>query len=483
MPLRPLCREQAWLLPPSLDELLAQDHAARFVAAFVDGLSPAALAELEIDKEGAVLGAPAYHPCALLAVWLYGFMTGVRSSRRLEAACHDQIPMLWLTGCQRPDHNTLWRFYRSHRPAMRRLLKETVAIAVTVGYVDLALQAVDGTKVGANASRDRSYDAPGLAKLMARAEAAIAALEAQNQQDEAAPPPMPAELGRAQSLKERVRAAQARLAAEGHKQVNLTDGDALLMKSRQGILPAYNAQAVVSPLGGGEGQRHGMLITAADVVAETTDYRQLRPMLEEAQGMTGARSPTVLADGGYYTGANLAVGYERGQRLVIPQQQRGRDRGDYFKDRFRYDVASDSYQCPQGQQLHFRGLTKARGKTSVRVYAAPKQVCHHCPAYGVCTRDQHAGRVLWIGPDDIRLRQHRSWMETEEAHRLYAQRKELIEPVFGIIKEQLGGRRFLLRGLANVRAEFTLLATAFNLRMLWRQWTTRRLPAWRACYS
>ena len=115
MPLRPLQREQAWLLPPSLDELLSDEHPARFVAAFVDGLSSATLAELEIDKDGEPLGAPAYHPCALLAVWLYGFMTGMRSSRRLEAACHDQVPLLWLTGCQRPDHNTLWRFYRSHR--------------------------------------------------------------------------------------------------------------------------------------------------------------------------------------------------------------------------------------------------------------------------------------------------------------------------------------------------------------------------------
>ncbi len=161
MPLRPLTREQAWLLPPSLDDLLPEEHPARFVAAFVDGLSAATLAELGIDREGDSLGALAYHPCGLLAVWLYGFMTGVRSSRKLEAACRDQIPLLWLTGCQRPDHNTLWRFYRSHRAAMLRLLKETVTVAVDIGYVDLAQQAVEGTKVGANASADRTYDAAG----------------------------------------------------------------------------------------------------------------------------------------------------------------------------------------------------------------------------------------------------------------------------------------------------------------------------------
>ena len=98
MPLRPLNREQTWLLPPSLDELLSDDHPARFVAEFVDGLDRTQWAEMGVGLDGDPLGAPAYHPRGLLSVWLYGFMTGVRSSRKLEAACRDQIPYLWLTG-------------------------------------------------------------------------------------------------------------------------------------------------------------------------------------------------------------------------------------------------------------------------------------------------------------------------------------------------------------------------------------------------
>ncbi len=152
MPLRPVNREQAWLLPPALDELLAQDHPARFVGAFVDGLPRDAWSEMEIDLDGDPLGAPAYHPRVLLNVWLYGFMTGIRSSRKLEIACREQIPFLWLTGCQHPDHNTLWRFYQTHRQSMRWLLKCTVRTAVEVGLLDLAVQAVDGTKVAANAA-------------------------------------------------------------------------------------------------------------------------------------------------------------------------------------------------------------------------------------------------------------------------------------------------------------------------------------------
>ena len=115
MPLRDIDPEQMWLLPPTLDELLPSDHPARFVAEFVDALDREDWAEMDVAIDGDPLGAPAYHPRALLSVWLYGFMNGIRSSRKLEAACRDQIPHLWLTGWQHPDHNTLWRFYKGHR--------------------------------------------------------------------------------------------------------------------------------------------------------------------------------------------------------------------------------------------------------------------------------------------------------------------------------------------------------------------------------
>ena len=223
------------------------DHPARFVAEFVDALDRDAWAELGVEIEGEVLGAPAYHPRALLSVWLYGFMTGVRSSRKLEAACRDQIPYLWLTGWQHPDHNTLWRFYKGHRQAMRKLFERTVRTAVAMKLVDLAVQAVDGTKVVANASVNRSYDAAGLRGLLERLERAIADLEAQNEAGEdAAVARMPGELADKEVLREQVRQAMADLANQKrHKRINLTDADARLMKGRQGIVAGYNAQAMV----------------------------------------------------------------------------------------------------------------------------------------------------------------------------------------------------------------------------------------------
>ena len=479
MPLRPVNREQCWLVPPALDDLLAQDHPARFVAAFVDGLDRASWAEMEIGVEGDPLGAPAYHPHLLLSVWLYGFMTGIRSSRKLEAACRDQISFLWLTGWQHPDHNTLWRFYQAHRHAVRSLLKHTVLTAVEVGLVDLAVQAVDGTKVAANAAGDRTYDATGLERLLAQTEAAITDLEAQNEGGDDLPPPrLPEELHQAQVLRERVQSAMDHLTRQGLRRVNLTDEDAQLMKGRQGIMPAYNAQAMVSPLDPTQASGSGMLITAAEVVSTAADSAQLVPMLEKSEESTGARVPITLADGGYHTAANLEAGARRGDVFVMPERYHPGVQGPYFKDRFVYDATTDSYLCPQGQRLPFRGLRRNNGKMPgpFRVYRASRTVCRACPAYGVCTKDAHTGRALWIGPSDTLLRKHRRWMATEQAQTLYARRKGLIEPAFGIIKEQLRGRRFLLRGLDNVRAEFTMLATAFNLRVLWRAWAAGQSP-------
>jgi transposase len=471
MPLRPFNRQQAWLLPPTLSELIPNDHPARFVAAFVDELNHSAWRELGVDPEGEALGAPAYDHRALLSVWLYGFMTGIRSCRKLEAACRDQVPYLWLTGWQHPDHNTLWRFYQFHRQVMRKLLKHTVATAVEMGLVDLAVQALDGTRIAANAAGDRTHDAASLHRLLDRAEAAIAELEAQNEGgDDPVPPRLPEELQTAQALRQQVQDAMSRLEHQKLSKINLTDADAQLMKARSGIIIGYNAQAMVSPVGPGVANGSGMLITAADVVNSAADSGQLVPMLEQAEEVTGERSPVTLTDGGYHNVANLAAGEHRGQTLVMAERYQGEVHEPYFKDQFRYDAATDSYTCPRGQSLPFRGhrIYPLTGSRSIRVYRASRTACRTCPAFGICTKDHHGGRALWIGPSDELLRRHRQWMQTGEAKNLYARRKELSEPTFGILKDQMGARRFLLRGLTNVRVEFALLAVAFNLRTLWR---------------
>ena len=245
------------------------------------------------------------------------------------------------------------------------------------------------------------------------------------------------------------------------------------MKMKQGFCPAYHAQAMVSPVKTGE-ETSGMLVTAVELVDEPADYARLTPMLQRAEEMTGVKTPLTLADAGYHSAAALQECADRGQQVAMPESPRGMALDHpYHKDRFTYYAGSDTYRCPQGQVL---SLVRGRfsRKTNKRMYQAPKETCQACPVAGTCLTRGSPSRSLTISPDDAALRRHRAWMATDEARSAVRRRKQLVEPVFGIIKEQQGVRRFLLRGVGNVAAEWTLLATAFNLRTLWRTWRTRR---------
>lgn len=474
MPIRPLSREQTWLFPPTLDELIPDDHPARFVAAFVDNIDRTMWLEMGIEPGGEPLGAPAYHPRGLLSVWLYGFMTGTRSSRKLEAACRDQIPYLWLTGWQHPDHNTLWRFYREHRTSMRRLFKHTVSTAINMGLVDLALQAIDGTKIEANASRHRTYDREGLQRLLEKTEAAIKDLEEQNEAgNDPLPTSLPKELVKAQRLRAEVKAAMEKLTTEGEKRVNLSDGDAKLMKGNHGIIAGYNMQAVVSPVSI-DHNSSSLFIMGIDVTKDESDTEQLLPMLEQAEEMTEQRAEVSLADAGYHSGKNLEGCERRNQKVIMPECDEQALHKPYHKDRFMYDKTSDTYRCPEGQTLRFV-RSKLTGCLWKRQYKASGETCQQCQAFGTCTQNKK-GRILEIGPYDTALRHHRELMATKEAQELFSLRKQLPEPVFGIIKEQMRFRRFLTRGWANVKAEAIIIATAFNLRTLYKARKQQTVP-------
>jgi transposase len=471
MPLRPINRDQIWLLPPTLDELIPDDHPARFVASFVDALDDEEWQKLKIEIEGELLGAPAYHPRCLLSVWLYGFMTGTRSSRKLEAACRDQMPYLWLTGWQHPDHNTLWRFYKEHRAKMRNLLKLTVKTAINMNLIDMAVQAVDGTKIGANASKDRTYDKKGLQRLLERTEASIREVEKENETGGDQPPiHLPENLRGKEVLRAEVKSAIEQVTKENFKNINLTDRDSKFMKNRQGILPGYNMQAMASPLKDSEKEKtSGMLITAADVVKDTTDTNQLIPMIKLSEEMTGYKADITLADAGYYSSINLAKCEQMQQIVAMPESNDKSLQHPYHKDKFSYNPDADTYTCPCGQILRFKGIKLSR-KTWMRKYEGSAVICRVCKAFGICTKDYRRGRTLQIGSFDTALRHHRDWMSTDKARKVFKRRKELVEPVFGILKEQMGFRQFLLRGLNNVHDEAMLIAAAFNLRTLCHIW-------------
>jgi transposase len=449
MPVRPLNREQCWLLPPRLDELIPDDHPARFVATVVDALPEDTWQELGIGLNGDPLGAPAYHPRALLSVWIFGFMTGTRTSRKLEGACRDQVPYLWLTGWQHPDHNTLWRFYKEHRSKMRHLFTLTVKTALRLDLVDMAIQAIDGTKVAGNAAKDRIYDEKGLQRLLERTEKVIQEMEQVNEAcNEPAPPHLPQKLQQVQNLRQEVQAALAYLGTvEGKKFVNLTDRDTNLMKAGTGLVAGYNVQAVVSPLKTTQGDPAGMLLTAVETVQDAADNNQLIPMIKQAAETTGQKAGITVADAGYSSGANLVECEERHQSIAMPQTTDPEADKPYYKDKFTFDPETNTYSCPCGHPLRDRGTGRVEN-TVYRYYRARSETCRACKAFGVCTRSVQ-GRTIAISPFEAQICRHRAWMITPEARCAYHRRKELVEPVFGIIKEQLGLRRFLLRGWDN----------------------------------
>lgn len=478
--------------------------------------------ELGLNPFGVLLGRASYSVHALLGIWVYGFLVGIRSNRKLETACREQLPFLWLSGMAMPDHNTLWGFYHAHRRAMRKLLRRTIRVAVGAGLVDLAVQAVDGTKIWGSASRDRFRSRAGLTELLAKTDAAIADLEAQNATSAASLPALPKALKSQEKLREKITTALAVLPPDpvapgdpagagtladgtvakpgtatsaGKKQTSgkgksadrgprasITDPDVRVMKGRHNRFGlGYNAQAAASPLVVDAAGRQGSLVTAALVSQHAGDVDELIRMLEEAEATTGVRADTTLADGGYHSATNLAAAAAREQVVLVPDPKTPAPDDRYAKEYFVYDPVSDTYRCPEDQVLARQRTPVPRGEdhpAAIR-YRAKRSVCQACPVHARCQGgvlgQQAHGRSITITPDEARLQAHREVMAQEESRARYAKRKEWIEPKFGTVKTEQDGDHFLLRGLENVTDEWHLLNTAGNLRTLWRRWVT--LPA------
>ena len=260
-------------------------------------------------------------------------------------------------------------------------------------------------------------------RLLGRLERAIDELEAQNEAgEEPTATRLPEMLHDRKVLRDQVRETMCNLAGrDDQKYINLTDEDARMMNTRQGIAMAYNAQAMVSPAGV-DGKASGMLITAAGVTDDTTDQAQLGPMMEKAEETSGVRAETTLADAGYHSGSNLEECDRRGQQVVMPESQERALESPYHKDRFTYDEASDSYCCPEGYTLRFAGVRRGR-RTMVRPLLRGR-----VPGLSGL-QGLYEKRASWPRsgdkPHDAALRRHRAWMSTEQAKQAYRQRKQL----------------------------------------------------------
>jgi transposase len=442
---RPSDRLTSYLLPPSVDEWLPERHLARFIVEVIENLD---LTTMSKSYRGT--GSASYHPAPLLGLLVYGYATGVFSSRKLERATYDSVAFRFIATNDHPDHDTIATFRRRFLKEIEALFVKVLLLAREMGVLKMGTLALDGTKIHANASRHRalSYEHAGKIEAQLKEEVAelLAKAEAADQTDIPDGMSIPEELARRQDRLEKLAVAKAKIearaaeryarelteheaklaareaktAATGKQprgkppqppvqgplpkdQINLTDEESRIMPvAGGGFEQCYNAQAVVTA--------DSMLVIAADVVQAPNDKQQVEPMLNQIGALPDSlgKAERLLADTGYFSAANVAACEAAGIAPLIAM----------------------------GRQPH------------------------HPPVGEFFCDDPSAPE----NPTPVEAMAHR--LKTRAGRDLYALRKQIPEPVFGIIKSVMGFRQFLLRGIDKVRGEWRIVTMAWNLKRM-----------------
>lgn len=444
---------QPFLLPPSLQDWLPEDHLGRFVAEVCNELDLSAIyAEYE-RNDGR--GLSAYHPLLLTRLLLYGYSIGVTSSRAMEKATYDNVAFRYLAADQHPDHDTIANFRRQHLEALGSLFLQALRLCHKAGLVKLGSVALDGTKILANASTHRSvtheqlresehYWKAMIARLLVEAEKTDQSEDQQFGREQRGDT-LPGELAHAQSRLARIQQAKAELEKEAQeklesateprkpgrprkgeqstprdpqerdkekkrrrrakrnaagptRQYNFVDPDSRVMRDngRKCFVQGYNAQIAVDT--------HQQVIVAAEVTQQVTDREQLLPMVDSIRASTQSRPQTVLADAGYWDTASLRELLRQGIQVLM---------------------------SPDGEIQSQSGLAAT----------VPK--------------NEEAMRM-------------RELLHSPTGRAFYLLRQATVEPVFGCIKEARGLRRFRFRGFTRVAWEWKLICATHNLLKLFR---------------
>ena len=442
---RPIDRATPFLLPPSVEDWLPEDHLARFVVDIVDQLDLSAL-----TRQYRGSGSAAYHPTVMLGLLIYGYATGVYSSRRIEAATYESIAFRYIAANEQPDHDSLCTFRKRFLKDIEVLFVQVLCIARQMKLLKLGTIALDGTKIHANASRHSALSYGHAQKIEAQLEAEVKEMLARAEAADQEPLPeglsIPEELVRREERLAAIRQAKAQIEARaaerdardkadfnakmkareektkrtGKKpggkppappspgvrptdQINLTDADSRIMPATgKGFEQSYNAQAAVDT--------ESMLVVAIDLAQVATDKQQIEPMLEVLGGLPEELGSVehLLADNGYFSAANVETCVAA---KIEPLLAAGRDgHHPHWEDRF-------TEPPPLAQPASFVDRMKHR-------------------------------------------------LKTLQGRKLYGLRKQTVEPVFGIIKSVMRFRQFLLRGLAAVRGEWSLVTMAWNIKRM-----------------
>jgi transposase len=464
-------REQRLLLPPSIDEYVSPDAPVRAYDAIADALDPA---ELGIEIDPSKTGCPQYDPMTMLKILLYGYSYGVRSSRKLERELHYNLSFIWLSGGLKPDHKTIAEFRRTHKKALAKVLKGCARLCIKLGLIEGNTLFIDGSKIRAHAGIAKSWNESRCQKRLGaidqRIEEILAECETVDAQEAMAGSlvRMRAELVDQVKLRAEVQTILQTLRSEPDRHsLNTTDSDCVVVHSRQGNHAGYNGQIAAD-------EKHG-LIVSQEVVNESCDQEQFARQVKNANETLGEPCKTACADSGYSNVDLMEEIDQQGIEIIVPtiRQACGREPDVFEVANFTYDPQADCYTCPAGQVLRYQWTELRRRR---KVYHAGAAVCRVCDHWGLCTKAKKGRKVTRLLKEDFRQKMETQYCQPR-SQEIYELRKQKVELPFGHIKYNLGVSGFLLRGLAGVQAEFSLMTSCFNVARMITLLGTRNLIA------
>jgi transposase len=452
-------RGQSTLLPECLDDWIGDDNPVRAVDVFVDGLNLAALGFDGVIPEAT--GRPSYHPSALLKLYIYGYLNRVQSSRRLEREAGRNLEVIWLLRRLTPDDKTIADFRKDNGSAIKKVCARFVALCRTMGLLNGASVAIDGSKFKAVNSRDKNFTRGKVERRRAQLEESVARYLAQldtaDRQD-----PSEALAAKTAHLKEKLAKLEEEMAklaayekqmlAACDQQISLTDPDSRSMATsgRGSGVVGYNVQVAVDT-------EHHLIVTH-EVTNSGSDRAQLANVASQAKAVLGIDKLEAVADRGYFSGEQILACHNADIAVTLPKPMTSgiEARGRFGKQDFVYLSDEDVYRCPAGETLKYYYTNEEKGQKLRRYWT---NACRHCALKHRCTTGPQRRITRWE-PEHVLEAVQKRLDENPQAMR---QRRETVEHTFGTLKMRMGATHFLMKRLPKVATEMALHVLAYNL--------------------
>jgi transposase len=457
-------RQQAFLLPPILDEYVGADNPVRAIDAYVDSLD---LAVLGFQNAAGELtpGQPAFPPAPLLKLYLYGYLHRIRSSRRMAGECQRNLEVIWLVQGLQPGYKTIADFRKHNLTALQAVNHDFVQVCKELDLFGGQLVGIDGSFFRGNVAKKSIFTTERLQRVLQAIEEDIAQylqeLEQADQQEgepAQADPALTEKLAQLRARQKKRSEQLEQLETRGETQIAEVDEDArLLYKKGTGTVAGYNVQTGVD-------EKYKLLL-CGEVVQDGNDQEQLWPMSQAAKAELGVAELSTVEDLGYFNAQQIKTCLENGITPFVPEpdkQAQVRQQGRFPREDFAYDPQTNSYRCPGGQEVPFYGSREKGGKI-LWDYRSNPSLCAECPLQSQCLPKKTPYRTLTRWEHEAVIEAHRLRM-AEKGKEKMRQRAALCEHPFGTLKVWLGWTHFLLRGLEKVRAEFSLMRLAYNFR-------------------